>query len=503
MFKAAQGTTVVLTTFIHFTRRKMTMKRLVALAIVAAFVFGSLGSAQAVDVKAAMTWELGFGWEDNTTFTDAKQGGHVDAFRAVQIISPQFTFISSETLQAVLAFEIGTTYFGNNVEDQSGGGIDADIATPTITAAFLDWSPAEKLQLRMGVQPVGLPSAAFGNPVLDTDVAGIVANYAFTENVGVTAFWLRPFDRYFSTDDQTGGQNSKDEMDMFGFTVPLTFEGVSLTPWAMYARNGNDSDYWNFRYGGEYGDPGNDFRYEGSSNLWWVGAALELSLLDPISIKIDAMYGASSSTKSAPEYAGWLVAGLFEYKTESAFGTPGLLAWYASGDGKNDEAKNGGNGDFGRMPIVGTSACGFAPLSYGFSRPDDSMSEGLISSSGVGTWGIGLQLDGMTFVDKLSHALRLAYIQGTNDKRSVDASGFTNSIDRVEYHKLTMGEGVYLTEKDHAIEFDFVTSYEVHDNLTIFLEANYIYLDLDKKVWGDAYKTTDAWRAFVKFQYEF
>ena len=479
------------------------MKRLVALAIVAVFVFGSLGSAQAVDVKASITWELGFGWEDNTTFTDAKQGGHVDTFRAAQRISPQFHFISSETLQAVLAFEIGTMYFGNSIEDQSGGGIDADIATATVTAAFLEWSPMDKLQIRMGIQPVALPSAAFGNPVLDTDIAGVVANYAFTENIGVTAFWLRPFDRDFAGNSQTEGKNSHDEVDVFGFTVPLTFEQFSLTPWAMYARTGNDSDFWNYRYGGEYEDPaGNDFRYKGSSNMWWVGAAFELSALDPFSVKLDAMYGKSSSSRSAPEYSGWLVAGLFEYKTESALGSPGLLAWYASGDDKNDDAKNGGNGDFGRMPVISGDAAGFAPLAYGFGGSAGCMGDTLLSNSGVGTWGLGVQLDGMSFVDKLSHTLRLAYIQGTNNKRSVDSTGFASPLDRLGY-KATMGESVYLTEKDHAIEFDFLTEYKVHENLTIFLEANYIYLDLDKKVWGDAHKSTDAWKAQVLFEYSF
>ena len=479
------------------------MKRLVALAITAALVFSSLGSAQAIEVKASMVWELGFGWEDNTIFTDAKQGAHVDAFRAAQRISPQFNFIASDTLQAVLGFEIGTMYFGNNNEDQSGGGLDADVATATITAAFLEWSPMDKLQLRMGIQPIALPSATFGNPVLDTDVAAVVANYAFTDAFGVTVFWARPFDREYAGDAQANGKNSLDEMDVFGLTLPITMDAFTLTPWAMYARTGNDSDYWNYRYGGEYGDPdGNDFRYKGASNMWWVGAAFELSAFDPFSIKLDAMYGKSSSSRSAPEYAGWLVAGLFELKTESAFGTPGLLGWYASGDDRNDTSKNQGNGDFGRMPIISGEGAGFAPLAFGYAGSAGCMGDSLISSSGVGSWGLGVQLDGMSFVDKLSHTLRLAYIQGTNNKRSVDSTGFASPLDRLGY-KATMGESVYLTEKDHAIEFDFLTEYKVHENLTIFLEANYIYLDLDKKVWGDAHKSTDAWKAQVLFEYSF
>ena len=467
------------------------MKRLVALMIAAAFIFGSLGSAQALEVKASMTWELGFGWEDNTMFTDAKQGAHEDSFRAAQRIRAQFNFISSETLQAVLELEVGTMYFGSN-EGDSGGMLDADTATATIRRAFLDWSPADKLQLRMGMQGMALPAAAFGNPVLDSDVAGIVAHYAFTDTVGVTAFWARPFDRTYYDDAQDDGKNDLDEMDLLGVTLPMTFEGASLTPWAMYGRNGNASEYWEYA--------GHDGGYKGSSNLWWVGAAFELDAFDPFTVKLDAMYGKSSSSKDAPEYAGWLVAGLFEFNTESAFGTPGLLAWYASGDDKGDGAKNGGEGDFGRMPVISADRGGFGPVAYGFAGSAGCMADSLISSSGVGTWGIGAQLDGMSFVDKLSHTLRIAYIEGTNDKREGDSS--LNPVDRRD-HRATMGNGLYLTEKDYAIEFDFLTSYEVHENLTIFLEANYIYLDLDKKVWGNAHKSTDAWKAQLLFEYSF
>lgn len=220
------------------------MKRLLILICVA--VFGSLAPAQAIEIKASMTWELGFGFADNTGFYDAKQGEHVDAFTAQQRIRPQFNFIASDTLEAVLEFEIGTTLWGSN-EDNSGGMIDTDSATATIRRAYLDWAPADKLRVRMGVQGVALPSAAFGNPILDTDVAGVVASYQFSEAVSLTGFWLRPFDRSYDAADQTNGANEKDEMDMFGLVLPITGEAFSVTPWAMFARLGNQSDYWAYR----------------------------------------------------------------------------------------------------------------------------------------------------------------------------------------------------------------------------------------------------------------
>jgi hypothetical protein len=474
------------------------MKRLVALVFAVAFVLGSLAPAQALEVKTSMSWELGMGWADNTNFLDAKQGAHDDAFGAMQLIRPQFNFIASETLEAVLEFEYYMMW-GSNEEENGGGALDADQGTFWIRRAYLDWSAVDNLQLRMGMQGVALPSAAFGNPILDTDVAGVVASYKFTDSMALTGFWLRPFDRDYGA-GQVNGKNSPDEMDMFGLVLPLTFDAFSLTPWAVYARNGNDSEYWNYRY------DDNAQYFKGSSNLWWIGAAFELNALDPFAIKLDAMYGGSKSSEDAPEYAGWLAAGLFEFKTESAWGNPGLIAWYASGDDSGDYKDNGGNGSFGRMPVVSTDRAGFAPAAYGFPGSAGCMQDGLLSSSGVGTWGLGLQLDGMSFVDKLSHTLRAVYLRGTNDKDmirndpSVNRNG--SRLDLPGYYG-AMGEGIYLTKGDYALEFDFLTSYEVNENLTLFLEANYINLKLDSGVWGKMADTTDAWKAQLLFQYSF
>lgn len=481
------------------------MKRLVTLLSAAALVLGSQAPVQAVDVNISGTWETAIGWADNLTFTDARQGGHTDMFSAAQRIRPQFDFIADENLRAVLGLEAFLTW-GSREE---GGALDADQGAFVVRRAYLEWSPVEKFAVRMGMQGVALPSAAFGNPVLDADAAGIVGSYKFTGNAALTAFWLRPFDRNHYGPDQRNGRNAADEMDMFGFALPITGEGFSVTPWAMYARNGNASDYWEYR--ADYN--GNDFmldilennRIKGSSNMWWAGAAVELDIFDPISIKFDGMYGRSNSSGDrglAPEFSGFLLAALVEYRSESRWGDPGLIGWYGSGDDTGDHE----DGKSGRMPIVGADNAGFAPAGYGFPGSMGCMQDGLISQSGVGTWGLGLQLDGISFVDKLSHTLRAVYIRGTNDedmikktRAGVEALGYNT---RLGSYLAGMGEGVYMTEKDRAWEFDFVTAYEVHESLTIFLETNYIVLDLDSGVWGSRdSKTTDAWKAQILFEY--
>lgn len=479
------------------------MKRLITLLCAAVMVLGAQGSAQAIDVKASGTWEMGMGWADNTRFTDAKDGTYHDPFYAAQRIRPQFDFIADETLRAVLAFEIGTVIWGEDSEDSPGGAIDSDGKSVKVRRMYLDWSPTAQLSLRMGVQGVALPSATFGNPILDSDIAGIVASYAFTDNVTLTAFWLRPFDGGWN---KTETENQLDEMDMFGFSLPVTGQGFSVTPWAMYARNGNNSDFWTYRWemtgDGDVPDEVSDFK--GSSNLWWAGAAFELDILEPFSLKLDAMYGQARGN-DAPEYSGYLFSGLFEYKSEAAWGNPGLLGWYASGD-KSGDYNDGKYGKYGRMPVVGADNAGFAPAMYGFPGTAGCLDDSLLSSSGVGTWGVGVQLDGFSFLEDLSHTVRALYIRGTNDEDmiknnpNVDTSRGSTGFG---YPYNNMGDHVYLTKKDSAWEFDLVSTWEATENLTFFLELGYVKLDLDSNVWNKRSNTEDAWKAQVMLEFSY
>lgn len=477
------------------------MKRLVALACAAAFVFGSMAQeAQAIEIKAGMTWELGMGWDANAGFKSKKHGGeHSDKFLAAQRIRPQLNFIASETLEAVLQLEAGTTQWGYD-----GGQLDADKETFTIRRAHIDWTPVSPLMLRMGIQGLALPSATFGNPVLDADVAALTASYKFTDEISATVFWARPFDNAFGSDeDQVDGKNMNDEMDMFGIAIPMEFEGVSFTPWGMYARTGNDSGYWDYvgadadtLSGGQYS------KFKGSSNMWWAGAAFELNILDPLSFKLDGMYGKSTASgDNAPEFAGWMVAGLIEFDTKTQWGKPGILGWYASGD-DSDDYKDGKFGDYGRMPIVSNDRGGFGPMTYGFAGSTGCMNDAIVTNSGVGTWGLGLQVADMSFVDALSHTVRVSYFRGTNDKDMIRK--YRKANDDFESDTFNfMGEGLYMTTGDHAWEADFLTSWEVQENLTVHFEASYIWMHRDHDTWGRDSDAENAWKANLLFEFAF
>ncbi len=66
-----------------------------------------------------------------------------------------------------------------------------------------------------------------------------------------------------------------------------------------------------------------------------------------------------------------------------------------------------------------------------------------------------------------------------------------------------MGDTVYMTKEDYAVEFDLISTYEVTENFTLYLETNYIKLGLDSGVWGRNADTTNAWKAQVLFEYNF
>ena len=110
--------------------------------------------------------------------------------------------------------------------------------------AYIDWMvPNTDLKVRMGIQGLALPAfTTNASQILDDDVAAVSLNYQFNENVGLTAFWARPYnDNYGYTRHVAGAKpydNYMDNMDMFAVLLPLTFDGVKVTPWVMYAAMG-------------------------------------------------------------------------------------------------------------------------------------------------------------------------------------------------------------------------------------------------------------------------
>ena len=501
-------------------RKVFIMKKLMTLALAAGMLLGAATGAGAIDFKAKGQWLMGFSAGDGSLVSHTKAnkaGNHNkaadtdDIFGASQRVRLQLDAVASEALSGTVFFEIGDTHWGKN---SNGGALGADQKIVELKNAYIDWMvPNTDLKFRMGIQGIQLPNVAGGSAVFDDDVAGVVASYQFNENVGLTTFWARPYNDNYTGTDRV---NYHDNMDLFALMVPLTFDGVKVTPWAMYGMAGaNTNGLTSTAPYARYANGGDAFAFDPSStskaygSMFWAGLPISLTLWDPLNVELDINYGyVESMGRYAAERAdnsftrmgdtkreGWLVKALVEYKMD--WGTPGIFGWYASGDDGN--VKNGSE----RMPTV--SGCGnfmsfMGDGNYGWSSADSLYDRNLTYT---GTWGIGLRIHDLSFVEDLKHSFRVAYWGGTNSpsmaKYVEHSYGWDNGLDK---------DGHYLTTNDGLLEFNLVNSYQIYENLEANLELGYIVNMMDDDTWKrsyrkDSYKKQDAWKAQLIFAYSF
>jgi len=327
-----------------------------------------------------------------------------------------------------------------------------------------------------------------------------------------------------------------DNLDAFGLVLPLTFDGVKVTPWAMYAAIGPDTfrrgdDYFGASvgtHGTDWGHPwhgmtalGGAMHKDGTlsnkklktyGNAIWAGLTGEVTAFDPFRIAWDVNYGSVSYDDSRANRSGWLASLLFEYKLDWAI--PGIYGWYGSGDDSNPA--NGsermpylaptGNNDFSRFAFSGSKMFG---------------RESVLSDNMVGTWGIGARLKDMSFIEDLKHTFHVNFMGGTNSttmaryftgNRAGDYLAFNNADGIYGPNDGPLGaEQLYMTTNDYAMEIGLHNAYKMYENFNVYLDMNYIalWMDHSKKVWGNS-KTNgrddtfmDPWNVRLSFVYSF
>lgn len=473
------------------------MKRIVTLLLAAGLVLGAAAGSQAADIKAkgnwTFTWQLG-----DQTF--AKHSGK-DNFTAKQRLRTQIDVIASESLKGVLFLEMGDQNWGKS---NDGASLGTDGKIIKVRYSYVDWViPQTDAKVRMGLQNFSLPGFISNSPILGggaADGAGITLSGQFTENVGASLFWLR------AENDNAGSNSVKqysDAMDFVGLTVPMTFDGVKVTPWGMYGAIGRDSLPSTSPASGQNGVTmadrllpamGNGLavgNYDRHGNAWWAGVASELTYFDPFRFALDAAYGsvdmgsyrAADNKNFDMERAGWFASILGEYKMD--YFTPGVLFWYASGDDSN--AYNGSE----RMPTVEGS---WTASSYGYDDNFGRDSYDMIGLSNTGTMGVYLQAKDISFMEDLTHIFRVGFVKGTNNTEMV----------RSGWASLDSNDGLYLTTADKAWEVNFDTQYKIYKDLTLGVELGWINLDLNEDVWKNANSYKDnIYRGAVTLQYTF
>ncbi len=536
------------------------MKRIATLLLAAGLVFGVATGASAIDFKASGYWLMSFDYGQNGTF-QGKYNGHQkpgydgqDAFLPKQRVRLKLDAVASENLSGTVYFEINDTWG----QAKTGGALGADATNVVgLKNAYVDWMiPETDVKVRMGIQGLAVPSfTTNGGFVLNEDVAGISANAKINEMLGVTAFWARPYNDNFAGKNLSGNTTRDgymDNMDIFGLLVPMTFDGAKVTPWGIYAATGpntfkNDGSQTQTFYGakaftdytttaykrtmaGMFPVAGAMHRDGTSANnvatrrlnqygdAWWGGITGEVTMWDPFRLAWDFVYGSSTwNDDGRLNRQGYLMSLLAEYKMDWA--TPGIYAWYGSGDDSNPA--DGSE----RMPLIGGGNSGndFSP--YAFTGNPWIAREAVISGSNgsmVGTWGVGARLKNMSFVENLKHTLRVNYIGGTNSttmakKLSTNglwANGSTlvGVTDAIKNAASIGREGMYLTTGDSALEFGLTSTYKMYENFQIYVDAAYValWLDTSTSAWGAPHKegksipqTKDAWNINASFIYSF
>jgi len=549
------------------------MKKLATLLLAAGMVLGSFAGAQAIDWKVRGAWKFEFGLYDGVNFskdttasqrTNARKrqygiGG--DTFGAAQRFDTWIEAVASENLSATLRLEIGAVDWGKAYKDanprSAGGAMGQRGSIIGVRDAYLDWFvPNTELKIRMGIQPISTPGFAFGPSVIAQDVAGITASYKFNDNVSVTALWARPWNDNYATSNtyttaEYGAPNSLDNVDFFGLLVPLSFDGFKVTPWGMIGaigpnsfRNASSNAPAGYDFGG-YGaatlvglrpayaqthnrraipDAGNNNSVKGSqqyATAWWGGLTFDITAADPFRFALDAVYG--SVTYADAGYMnrqGWFLTALAEYKLD--WGVPGIHFWYGSGD--NGNPRDGSE----QMPVThitngGTSYSSMALYGASYTSISQPL-EGWLGTPAAytGTWGVGVKIRDMSFIEDLKHTIRLNFFGGTNSPQMAKYMRGIKNIGGVrgeygihDFNTLGGRGASYLTTQDYGVEVNFDHSYKIYENLELMVELGYMHLWLDqtRSVWGNnsaaavnarrGVNVTDGLKATMIMQYSF
>ena len=518
------------------------MKKLMTLILAAGLFFaGTVPSANAIEFKAQGEWLMGFGAGDTSLINKARENGarskskynNDDKFSAMQRVRLQLDAVASENLSGTVLFELLESTWG---QAESGGALGGDGQIVGVLNAYIDWAvPNTDLKVRMGLQPIEMPNVAGGSSILNTDaLAAVTVNYQFNENVGATLMWGRPYNDNYSSWGTTHSNdkgNYLDNLDLIALSVPITFDGIEVTPWVMYGIVGQnvgragtvEEDEFGDPYLSEYVGPTDLFsspdvstanRRQANTSAFWAGLPIKLSLWDPLNIEVDLNYGYVQSIgrydiqnqrtkdwkRADSKREGWLAKALIEYKMD--WGTPGIFGWYASGDDSN--VKNGSE----RLPAIeakGNFTSMMGDDNFGWAS-NSCLYDSTLNYAG--TWGIGLQLKEMSFLEDLTHTFRVAYWGGTNSpemaKYANDPTAWNNQGD------YAISDGLYLTRNDGLLEFNLINSYQMYENFEINLELGYMVNFFDQDTWKKAghdtyaaYEKQDAWKAQLIFAYTF
>jgi opacity protein-like surface antigen len=472
------------------------MKRIITAALLAVFALGCYATAQAaMEVKmvgdarisANFRWNKNYtGW--NTAGTQTEEP--LDIWERFRL---RTDFVANEALKFRLGIKVEDTW------GHGGFTVDNSAVDIAVYQAFLQFKwPDTDVEITAGYQPITLPVSSIfnGSVVLDTDTAAIIISAPLIQDtLGLLVGYGRLLDtnqRYDPTTTQV-----PDELDAFVLALPITLDGFTIIPWSVLALAGNATNYTapgvvdNLVSAGYLLNPAG-FR-ETQAIYWWAGSAFEVTALDPIKFYADVIYGQGAmADRSKNSRWGWFVDAAVEYTGWDVL-TPQLFGWWSTGE--DGSTRNGSE----RMPNINTAwNCGNSFLFDG----GQAFKDGFMGLNPIGSWGLGISLNDISFMENLTHRLTFAYARGTNSATALrDANmllGYGNQL-------FSMGRD--LTTNEYVLGANFDTQYMIYENLAAILETGWSHGEFETSVWSHRFtqqaRDGDAWKVAFGLQYKF
>ena len=449
----------------------MGIKKTLLIVMMASVCMGVAHFAHAAEFKFSGTLNIASEYQKSPNF---KKG---DSFNAMIRFRPRFDAIINENLYSSLQLQIGTYNFGSG-PGGIGSNNNSDVKVRQMFVAA-KMPGMENLSMMLGIQPMAAPSATFGNYVLDDNVGGLSIAYAINDMVSVNVAWSRPY-------ITIGGQNDQGSsaIDYVQLDVPVSFSGVTISPWVAFANiprksgsglargtnfttaganaelaqaglmNASKAGYNTTEYTSGYVTP------TVGGFAWWVGAAIEIGLVKNLKIGIDGVYGATEyGSNKVASRQGFMVGLDISYKLPMF--TPAIKYWYASGNDKNSGYTKAG----GLMPSISPA---YVPLYFAFADSsviigNDGVVGGYTTSS---TQGVVLELSDITFMDNLTHVFQLGYMMGTTDQSWVKSINGTTA--NISFNP------TFLTTQDSILALNFISTYNIYENFSTTFAIGYM-----------------------------
>ncbi len=484
------------------------MKRLVSMALIAAFVACSAAAAfGATSVKVAGDARIwGNSWTRiNYTGWNARGTTTGDPLTIWERYRLRTDFIANGNLKFRAGIRVNNRAWGNDTFTVDNPSVAIDVYQ-----AYLQFKcPGSDVEFTIGLQDVDLPVSAPGllnsSPVFGgTRAAAALVTIPGGAGLKLTGGFIRFLDT--NKDFDTTTTQVADEFDGYLMTLPIPLDGFLATPWAMLGVTGRNANYavpvgntprstnqslaTNLFPAASLA-PGATFR--NAQNLyWWAGASVALTSADPFKFYADLIYGQGNAGDRKANRRGGLFLDVAAEYTNLLYFTPQAAFWYSTGE--DGSTTNGSE----RMPSVVGS---WGPSTSFLFDSSQAFGEGSMGLNPMGSAGFALSLNAISFLQSMIHRLTFAYAWGTNSPRALRNANLLTGVGT--YAQM----GRDLTANEHVMGLNFDTRYDLYGNLALIAETGWAHGQFQQSVWGHRFvnqaRNGDAWKVAFGLQYTF